>query len=100
MNRVNDGPNINTFVQWVTDAQPVHAGAQFLIKPVSDAFLHQEAGSGAADLALIEPDGVNQPFYCRIDVSVVKDDVGRLTAQFEGECFAGASCGLANFAPH
>jgi hypothetical protein len=32
-----------------------------IVKPLGDALLHQQARAGAADLALVEPDRIDQP---------------------------------------
>ena len=62
LHRVDDGAHVDAFVQRITDAQPVHTGLEFGIEPLSDPFLHQQARSCAADLTLIEPDCIDQPF--------------------------------------
>ena len=83
LNRVHDGANVDAFVERITDAQPVHPGLEFGVEPISDAFLDQQARSGAAYLSLIEPNRVNQPFDRAVDVGIVEYNVGGFAAQFE-----------------
>jgi hypothetical protein len=61
-----------------------------------DRFLHEEARAGAADLALIEPDGIDEAFDGAVQIGVVEDDVGRLAAEFERQALAGAGGGGAD----
>ena len=47
------------------------------------AFLDQDPGARAADLALIEPDRVHHAFHHAVEVGIVKHDERRLPAQLE-----------------
>ena len=51
---------------------------------------------GAADLALVEEDGVNQAFDSAIEVGIVEDDEGRFAAQLQGQLDAFAGGGAAD----
>ena len=58
--------------------------------------LHDQARAGAADLALIEPDRVDDAFDRAVEIGVVEDDEGRLAAELERQLLAGARRRLAN----
>ena len=60
--------------------------------------MHQQARTCATDLALIEPDRVDQAFDCGIDIGVVEHDECRLATQFQRQLFT-ASGGLFADAP-
>ena len=51
---------------------------------------------GAAHLALVEPDRVDQPLDGAVEVGVVEDDERRLAAELERQAFARACRRLAN----
>ena len=61
-----------------------------------DRFLHDQARAGAADLALVEPDGVDDAFDRAVEIRVVEDDEGRFAAELERQLFAGAGGRLAD----
>src|SRR5690606_20289354 len=63
-----------------------------------DAFLHEEAGTGAADLTLVEPYGIDHAFYGRVEIGVVEDDEGRLAAELQRQALAGTGGRLADAA--
>ena len=65
-------------------------------KTVDDAFLHEEAGAGTTDLALVEPDAINETFDGGIEIGVLEDDEGRLAAEFERQLLARAGGGAAD----
>ena len=54
--------------------------------------MNKKARTGAADLALIEPDCIDKALDRAVEVGVVKDDVGRFAPKLEREAFA-RSCG-------
>ena len=62
----------------------------------SDALLHEKPGSGAADLALIEPDRIDDTFNGSIEISIFMNDEGRLAAQFQRKLLARTGGGLAD----
>jgi uncharacterized protein YidB (DUF937 family) len=61
---------------------------------VEDGLLHEEARAGAADVALVEVDALDDAFDGLVDAGVLEDDVGGLAAEFEREALAGARDGL------
>ena len=83
----DDGADVDGFVEGLADAECVHAIANFGDERLGDAFLHQEAGSGAADLALVEPDAVDEAFDGGVEVGVFENDEGRFAAELEREFF-------------
>ena len=70
------------------------------MEDVRHAGLHQKPRSGAADLALIEPDGVDDPFDRAVEICVVKHDVRGFPAELERQSFAAAGGGFADAATH
>src|SRR3984885_745641 len=96
----DDGANVDRFVQGRTDAQRAHAAANFFQEPFRDAFLHQQTRTGAANLALIEPDSIDQSFHRTVEISVLKDNKRRFAAKFEREPFLTPGSRTANRAPH
>ena len=55
----HDGADVDCLIQRKADAQAAHAFADFADQSLGDAFLHQQARAGAADLTLVEPDSVH-----------------------------------------
>ena len=94
LRRIDDRAHIDALVQRVADAQARHPGLEFVDDLPGDAFLDQKSGTGATNLALIEPNGVDHAFDGAIDVGIVEQDESRLAAQFEGQ-FLTAAGGLA-----
>ncbi len=85
LHRRDNRADVDRLVKRMTDAQRFHAGAEAGIEGFSDAFLHQQARTRAAYLALVEPDGVNQALDRGVEIGIVEDDEGRFAAQFERE---------------
>jgi len=83
LHRSNDGADVDGFVQGRTYAQSLHARANFRHESFGDALLHQQAGTCAADLSLIEPDAINEALDRAVEIGVVKDDEWRFAAKFE-----------------
>ncbi len=81
----HDGPDVGRFVERVTHAQRAHAPLQLGVEALRHTLLHEDAGSGAADLALVEPDGVHHAFHGAVEVGVLEDHEGRLAAEFEAQ---------------
>ena len=54
-------------------------------KLVKDAFLHKHAGTGAADLSLIEEDACRHTFHRLFQITVIKNHVGRFAAEFQSD---------------
>ncbi len=66
-----------------------------LYKLVVDTLLHVDAGAGAAALAAVEEDAKVDPRDGVVNVSVLEDDVGRLSAELESDLLqVRASSGL------
>src|SRR5699024_4565502 len=84
-----DGADISIFIHRITHDERFHPVAQLLDYLISNSFLHQQSGPGAAHMTLIKKDGVNDAFYRLIDGSVFKDDIRSLAAQFERISFVG-----------
>ena len=72
------------------DAQLLHPRAQLLDQALGDAFLHQQPRARAADLALVEPDRVDDAFDHAVEIGVLEDDERTLAAELERELLAGA----------
>ena len=53
---------------------------------IGDRFLDQQARAGTAHLALVEVDPVDDPFDRLVERRVLEHDVGRLAAEFQGQC--------------
>lgn len=96
---IDDGSEVDGFVEGATDAEGFHAGADFGVELFGDAFLDEESGAGAADLALVEPDGIDEAFYGAVEVGVIEDDEGGFSAEFERELFRGSGGDFADDAP-
>ena len=93
---VDDGADVDGLVERRADAQRFHAGADLVVELLGDALLHQQTRAGAADLALVEPDAVDQAFDGGVEIGVVEDDEGRLAAEFERELLGRLRGGLAD----
>ena len=93
---VDDGSEVDGFVEGASDAEGFHSGADFGVEFVGDGFLDEESGAGAADLALVEPDGVDEAFDGTVEVGVIEDDEGGFSAEFEGELFGRSGGGFAD----
>jgi hypothetical protein len=46
-----------------------------------NALLHQQARAGAADLALVEPDRIDDTLDCAVEIGVLENDEGRLATK-------------------
>src|SRR5205823_2405445 len=95
-----DGPDVHRLVERVAYPHPLHAGAQLLHEPVRHVLLHEQARTGAAHLALVEPDCVHHPLDHAVEVGVVEHDEGRLAPQLKREALAAARGGLADVAAY
>jgi hypothetical protein len=79
----NDGADVDGLVERKPDSQSAHAVADLADQRLRDAFLHQQARTGAADLPLVEPDSVDQAFNGAVEIGVVENDEGRFAAELE-----------------
>ena len=95
---VDEGADVDALIQRITQAKGGHAFAQAGQEGLGDAFLHEQARAGAADFALVEPDGVDEAFDGRFLVGVFEDEEGRFAAELEGEAQAAPGGGLADAA--
>ena len=50
---------------------------------LGDTLLHEQAGTGATDLSLIEPDSIYQAFDGAVEIGIFEYYEWRLAAQFE-----------------
>src|SRR5579859_5577504 len=91
----DDGADVDGFVERRADAESVHAIANFGDERLGDAFLHQEAGASAADLALVKPDAVNEAFDGGVEVCVLENNERGFAAEFEREFFVAGGGGFA-----
>ena len=94
-----DRADVGVFVERIADAQRLDAVFEFAQDLAVDAFLDEESRAGAADVTLVEVNSVDDAFDRLIDRRVVHDDVGGLSAEFEGEFFAGAGDGAGDLFP-
>ena len=67
---------------------------------VVNALLHEEPRAGAAHLALVEVDAVDDPLNRLVERRVVEDDVGGLAAELEGQLLVGAGHGARDHLAH
>ena len=93
---VDDRADVDGFVERRADAEGFHAGADLVVELLGDALLHEQARAGAADLALVEPDAVDEAFDGGVEIGVVEDDEGRFAAELEGELLGRVGGGLAD----
>ena len=85
-----DRADVGVLVERVAHAQRAHAPAQALQDLVGDGLLHQHAAAGAADVALVEEDAVDDALDGLVQRRVVEDDVRGLAAQLQRQAAAGA----------
>ncbi len=88
LHRSDDRADVDRLVARIADAQRLHAGAELGVEGLGDALVDQQARAGAADLPLVEPDGVHHPFDRAVQVRVVEDEKRRLAAQLQRQALA------------
>ena len=91
LDRRDDGADVDGFVERRADAEGLHARADLGVERLGHALLHEQARAGAADLALVEPDAVDEAFDGGVEIGVVEDDEGRFAAELERELLAASS---------
>src|ERR1700722_1361691 len=96
LNAGDDGADVDGFVERRADAECVHARADFGDERLGDAFLHQEARAGAANLALVEPDAVDEAFNGGVEVGVFENNERGFAAEFERKFFVRGGCSFAD----
>jgi hypothetical protein len=69
----------------VTDLEGLDVGLELLHELVVDGSLDVDAGTGAAALAVVEEEAKGGPANGVVEVGVVKDNVGRLATELEGD---------------
>src|SRR5690606_17762752 len=92
----DDRADVDALAERRALAQRLHALAQLRLDLCRDALLDQQTTACATDLPLVEPDGVDDPFYRAVEVGVVEDDERRLAAELEGQLDAAARGRLAD----
>src|SRR5439155_16891350 len=90
LHRIDQRADVVRLVQRRADAQVLHARLDLLDEARVDRFLHQQARTGAAYLALIEPYRVDQAFDRGVEIRIVEHDERRLAAQFQRQLLAAA----------
>src|SRR5690606_19959744 len=73
-----------------------HAGTQLRDESLCDPLLRKAARARAADLSLVEPDGIDDALDNAVEVGVLEHDEGRLPAQLERQLLARAGRGRAD----
>src|SRR5690606_29203898 len=96
----DDRADVYRLVERRALAQVLHALAQLRLHARRHALLHEQAAAGAADLALVEPDRVDDALDGGVEVGVLEHDEGRLAAQLQGELQLAARGLAADDAPH
>ena len=74
---------VDTVFKAVADLGGAHPGGEFLDELVVNTGLHIEAVGANAGLAGVAVLAGQSPFRRRVDVGIVKDDEGRVAAQFQ-----------------
>src|SRR3712207_6550179 len=82
--------DVGVLVQRVAHAQGADPPLQRGDDLVVDRLLHQQPGTGAAHVALVEEDALDDALDGLVDGGVVEDDVGGLATELERELLAGA----------
>ena len=99
LHRRDDRAHVHRLVERRADAKLLHPRAQLAHQPLGDAFLHEQARAGAADLPLVEPDRVDHALDDAVEIRVVVDDERTLAAELEAQLLAGAGRRAADDAP-
>ena len=86
---VDQRADVGVLVERAADAQPRHPRLHLGDEGIGDAFLDEQPRSGAADLALVEPDPVDQSFHRAVEVGILEDEEGGLAAELQRELLAG-----------
>jgi hypothetical protein len=85
LDRRHDGPDVDRLVEGIAHAKGFHPRLEPGHQLFGDAFLREDARTGAADLALVEPDRVDDALHHAVEVGVIEDEKRRLSAQLERE---------------
>ena len=84
----------------MADTELSHAPLEALDKFSGHTFLHQKSRTGAAHLALIEPDGIDNAFNRAVKIGVIENDKGRLATEFQRQRLSGSRRHLADETAH
>ena len=84
-----DGADVGVLVERVAEAQRRHAPLEPFEHLVVDALLHQQPRAGAAHVALVEEDAVDDALDRLVERGVGEHDVGGLAAELEGDLLVG-----------
>jgi hypothetical protein len=95
-----DGADVGVLVERIAHDERAHTVLELADHFVVHAFLHEEAAAGAAHVALVEVDAVDDAFDGLVDGGVCEDDVGRLAAELERGLLAGAGDALLDELAH
>ena len=93
-----DRADVGVLVERIAETQGRQSVLESLDHLVVDVLLHEQAAAGAADVALVEEDAVDDALDRLVDGCVVEDDVGRLAAELEGDLLAGSGDRLGDLA--
>ena len=85
-----DRADVGVLVERIADAQRRQPPLQLLDQRLVDRLLDEQARAGAADVALVEVDPVDDPLDGLVERRVVEDDVRGLAAELERQLLAGA----------
>ena len=85
-----DRAEVGVLVERVADAERAQPPLQLRDERLVDRLLHEQARPGAADVALVEVDPVDDALDRLVERAVVEDDVGGLAAELERQLGAGA----------
>src|SRR3954471_2787280 len=78
-----DRADVGVLVERVADTERRQSPLQLLDQRLVDRFLHEQTGAGAANVALIEIDPVDDSLDRLVEGAVVEDDVRGLAAELE-----------------
>ncbi len=80
---IDNRANVDALVERIADPEMPHPRFQLVDEPLLDVLLNQQPRPGAADLALVEPDRIDDPLDSAVEIGIVEDDDRRFAAQFQ-----------------
>src|SRR4029079_597667 len=83
-----DRADICVLVKRIADTERRQSALQLLDDGLVDRLLHEPPRAGAADVALVEVDPVDDSLHRLVECRIVEDDVGGLAAQLERQSLA------------
>ncbi len=90
LDRRDDRADVDRLVERVADPQRLHPRPQLGVHPLGDRFGDQQPRAGAAHLALVEPDRVDDALDRAVEIGILEDDERRLAAELERQLLARA----------